>query len=68
MGDKAEFERQLMALDRERLAELLDATVGMYQEFFEVHGYSKAAARAAAVNEMFEGLEAAIELDDHGEL
>jgi hypothetical protein len=68
MSNKTEFERQLMALDRDKLIELLAGTIGMYQEYIEVHGHSEDSAKWAAINEVVTGTEAMIELDDHGEL
>ncbi len=69
MSDKTEFERKLMALDRDKLRDILEGAIAMYVEYVDVHGYSEASATVAAIDEVLGGTEAMIEIDDyHGEL
>jgi hypothetical protein len=68
MSDKTEFERQLMELDRMKLIDFLDGTIGMHLEYVNVHGHNEDSAKWAAINEMLNGTEAMIQLDDDGEL
>ena len=63
-----EFEKQLMALDRDKLRLFLLATISMYNEYVTIHGYDEDIADHAAISEMLDGTEAMIELDSQGEL
>lgn len=65
---KTGFERQLMALDRNKLWEFGEAIIAMYEEYLHVHGYDKERAQGAAIMEVMDGTEAMIDLDNHGEL
>jgi hypothetical protein len=68
MSSRAEFERQLLALDGSKLYEFLEATIGMYIEYVDVHGHEPERAIHSAINEMLDGAQAMIELDDSGDL
>lgn len=71
MSNKADFERDLMALDQKhpgKLSTFLLGTIGMYLEYRDLHGKEDEAAQWAAINEMVEGSKAMIDLDDDGEL
>lgn len=50
-----------------QLHALLTDTIGMYNEYINVHGYDKDRAQSAAVLEMLEGLDAEKELVAAGE-
>ena len=68
MSSKTEFERQLLALDDSKLHEFLEAAIGMYIEYVDVHGHEPERAIHSAINEMLDGARAMIELDDSGDL
>lgn len=68
MASKAEFERQLAALNQDKLATLLLETIGLYVEYIQVHGYDEHSAKQVAVSDTLDGIQAAIDLDDAGEL
>ena len=52
----------------EQLRELLYGTIGMFQEYRDVHGHTEQASVFDAVNEMFEGLDAERELVAAGDI
>jgi rubrerythrin len=52
---------------KEQLNDLLFGTIGMFIEYRDLHDKTEENARFAAVNEMFEGLDAERELVDQGE-
>lgn len=68
MSNKAEFERQLLALDHTKLRDFLSDTIKMHYEWVEVHGYVPELAISLAIDEMINGSYAKVELDDAGEL
>ena len=51
-----------------QLAELLNGTVEMFLEYRDQHGKDEQQAQSAAVREMFEGLDAEIEMFDNGDI
>jgi len=68
MSSKTEFERQLMALDQNKLWDMMKAAIVMSRDYHERYGHDPDTAIAAAILEVLGGVEAMIELDDHGEL
>lgn len=68
MSSKTEFERALLALDRNKLYEFCEGVIAMYVEYVEVHGHTHESAVNAGIMEVIGGTEAMVELDDHGEL
>ena len=59
---------QQLTFTRDQLNTLLFATIDMFVEWRDVHGYDEEDSRFKAVGEMFEGLDAEIELVESSEL